>query len=107
VDNYIQTYLNNNLATYLSNYLDQFAIQSSSEVFDVAEEGVYEFELTMVPMDNTVVMFYVNGVMVGTNNSGVISIDGTTVTYNANGNYSYDLQAGDKVTIVYIHPVMH
>jgi hypothetical protein len=107
VDDYIQTYLDNNLETYLSNYLDQFAIQSSSEVFDVAEDGIYEFEISMVPMDNTAVMFYVNGVMVGTNTTSVISINGTAVTYNSSYNYNYELQAGDKVTIVYVHPAMH
>ncbi|MCQ2276025.1 MAG: hypothetical protein MJZ87_03660, partial [Bacteroidales bacterium] len=64
------------------------------------------FALT-VPSGQTVnttgrlVQFYINGVYVGDNKDGVVTVSGSTVTYVPAQNDGYALVAGDRVQIVY------
>lgn len=64
------------------------------------------FALT-VPSGQTVnttgrlVQFYINGVYVGDNKDGVVTVSGSTVSYVPAQNDGYALVAGDRVQIVY------
>ena len=76
----------------------------------IVTSGKTTFTLKNVPDDNHILRMYINGVMVGGNHTGVLTfsdnVQSKEVTYHADMNKnhngdSYNLQAGDKVTIVY------
>lgn len=79
------------------------ALQVTTEKF-IATAGQTSFTLGGTPNGN--VVCYVNGVMVGstsaTSANTVITVSGTTVTYQKSYNYNYTLQAGDVVTFMYV-----
>ena len=88
------------LSTQMSNLMTALnALQVTTEKF-IATAGQTSFTLTGTPNGN--VVMYVNGVMVGSTVSHVISVSGTTGTYHPSYNYSYTLQAGDVVTFMYV-----
>ena len=92
------------LATQVNNLMTALnALQVTSEKF-IATAGQTSFTLGGTPNGN--VVCYVNGVMVGstsaTSANTVITVSGTTVTYNSSYNYNYTLQAGDVVTFMYV-----
>ncbi len=56
---------------------------------------------TAVNSDTRLVQLYINGVYVGDNVDGVVTVSGTNVTYVPANNDSYALVAGDRIQIVY------
>ena len=77
-------------------------LQAHSEAF-VATAGQTAFTLSQAPLASGEVVCFVNGVMVGSKASNVVTVSGTNVTYNPAYNYDYALKAGDVVTFMYIH----
>ena len=75
------------------------ALQVTSKRF-VATAEQTQFNLGQAVISE--IVCYVNGVMVGSKTSGVITVSGNTVTYVPAQNYNYKLQAGDVVTFMYI-----
>jgi len=84
----------------------------AQDSFTVAQnqiEDTCNFVLKNVPDNQHILRMYINGVMVGGDHSGVLTIanaQNKTVTYHADknknhNNEAYNLKAGDKVTIVY------
>lgn len=51
--------------------------------------------------ENYVVQMYINGVYVGDQNDGVVSVSGKTITYSPTNNGSYALMANDRVQFVF------
>ena len=82
------------------------AVQEHSNKYN-ATAGQTSFTLSQAPASTRLVRIYINGVMVGDNDNtdtnfpAVISVSGTTVTYQPANNGNYALRAGDRVVIYY------
>jgi len=90
----------------ISPYLEPLAVHTASELTVITPNNIQQsLTLANTPKEDTEVLMYINGVMVGStaSDSGVISVNNKTVTYNPNANYGYNLQEGDKVTFVYVY----
>ena len=66
-----------------------------------ATEGQTTFTLNNTPNSNYLVRLYINGVMVGDSATGVVTVDGTTVTYVPAQNGGEPMEVGDKIIISY------
>ena len=78
-------------------------VKMEQEVF-VATAGQTAFVLQHEPMPTCIIRCYVNGVMVGSDRSGVLDVDDNNpkqVNYSATNNHNYLLKANDKITFVY------
>jgi hypothetical protein len=85
--------------TQLSNLLTAF--QVTSKRFVVSEAAQAEFNLGQAVTGE--IVCYVNGVMVGSKTSGVVTVNANNIaTYVPAQNYGYELQVGDVVTFMYI-----
>ena len=78
-------------------------LQARSEAFPVTTNGQTAFTLSSAPYVSGEVVCFVNGVMVGSKASHVITVSGANVTYNPAYNYDYALKVGDVVTFMYIN----
>ena len=89
-----------NTLTTLVNTLN---VQMEQELFS-ATAGQTAFTLQHAPKPTCIIRCYVNGVMVGSDRSGLLEIDSDVpqqVNHSAAYNRNYSLKANDKVTIVY------
>ena len=103
---YMADYMAQNLPTLMQPYMEALNIHTASELTVITPNNIQQsLTLANTPKEDTEVLMYINGVMVGStaSDSGVISVNNKTVTYNPNANYGYNLQAGDKVTFVYVY----
>lgn len=92
-----------NISTQLTQLVTALTtLQAHSEAF-VATNGQTAFTLSQAPLASGEVVCFVNGVMVGSKASHVLTVSGANVTYNPAYNYDYALKAGDVVTFMYIH----
>lgn len=104
MDTYIAGYMAQNLPTLMQPYMEALNIHTASELTVITPNNIQQLTLANTPKEDTEVLMYINGVMVGSTASGVISVNNNkTVTYNPNANYGYNLQEGDKVTFVYVY----
>lgn len=104
MDTYIAGYMAQNLPTLMQPYMEALNIHTASELTVITPNNIQQLTLANTPKEDTEVLMYINGVMVGSTASGVISVNNNkTVTYNPNANYGYNLQDGDKVTFVYVY----
>ncbi len=85
---------------YLNAYIDSRLGTETSQKF-TATDGQTNFTLTNAPKSNYLVRLYVNGVMVGDSATGVVTVSGTTVTYDPAQNGNKAMVAGDTVIISY------
>jgi len=85
------------------NVMNNLPTRMVEERDTVQTAGQTEFTLAQKARTDCVVKLYINGVMVGGNYNGVVTVanDQTTVTYVPAQNGNYALKANDKVTIVY------
>ena len=89
-----------NELTALVNMLN---VQMEQELF-AATAGQTAFTLQHAPKPTCMIRCYVNGVMVGSDRSGLLEINSDNpqqVNYSAAANRNYVLKANDKVTFVY------
>ena len=103
---YMADYMAQNLPTLMQPYMEALNIHTASELTVITPNNIQQsLTLANTPKEDTEVLMYINGVMVGStaSDSGVISVNNKTVTYNPNANYGYNLQDGDKVTFVYVY----
>lgn len=101
---YMADYMAQNLPTLMQPYMEALNIHTASELTVITPNNIQQLTLANTPKEDTEVLMYINGVMVGSTASGVISVNNNkTVTYNPNANYGYNLQDGDKVTFVYVY----
>lgn len=101
---YMADYMAQNLPTLMQPYMEALNIHTASELTVITPNNIQQLTLANTPKEDTEVLMYINGVMVGSTASGVISVNNNkTVTYNPNANYGYNLQEGDKVTFVYVY----
>lgn len=86
----------------LNAYIDSriAAATETSQKF-TATASQTSFTLTNAPKRNYLVRMYINGVMVGDSATGVVTVNGTTVTYVPAQNGNYSLTAGDTIIISY------
>lgn len=82
------------------------AAPMQKSVMSAATANQTAFTLTVpsgktIDATNYLVQMYINGVYVGDNINGVLTVTGTTATYAPANNGSYALMAGDRVQIVY------
>ena len=94
----LETNLNN-----LTELVNSLNIKMKQEKF-LANAGQTVFTLAEEAKTDCVVRMYINGVMVGGNHNGVVTINNSNikqVTYAPAENGDYALKANDKVTIVY------
>lgn len=104
MDTYMAGYMAQNLPTLMQPYMEALNIHTASELTVITPNNIQQLTLANTPKEDTEVLMYINGVMVGSTASGVISVNNNkTVTYNPNANYGYNLQEGDKVTFVYVY----
>ena len=70
-----------------------------------ATDGQTSFTLASEPSASYLVKMFINGVMVGDNSGSdaVITVSGTTATYNPANNGDYALKAGDRIAIYYFY----
>jgi len=85
---------------YLNAYIDSRLGTETSQKF-TATASQTSFTLTNAPKSNYLVRLYVNGVMVGDSATGVVTVSGTTVTYDPAQNGNKAMVAGDTVIISY------
>ena len=87
------------------NVMNNLPTRMVEERDTVQTAGQTEFTLSREARTDCVVRIYINGVMVGGNYNGVVTLatsnSQTTVTYVPAQNKGYALKANDKVTIVY------
>ena len=90
--------------TNLENFVNAQNIKMKQETFTATAEQT-SFTLDKEAKTDCVVRMYINGVMVGGNHNGVVTVANAnghaTVTYVPAENGNNELAAGDKVTIVY------
>ncbi len=79
--------------------------QETSDKFTVTTDGQTSFTLTQTPNTSYLVRIYRNGILLGDNNgsNSIITVNGTTVTYNAAQNDGDALQANDKIMFYYFY----
>ena len=78
-------------------------VQMEQELL-LATAGQTAFTLQHAPKPTCIIRCYINGVMVGSNRSGLLEIDEGNpqqLNYDASFNRNYTLKANDKVTFVY------
>ena len=87
------------------NVMNNLPTRMVEERDTVQTAGQTNFTLAREARTDCVVRLYINGVMVGGNYNGVVTLatsnSQTTVTYVPAQNKGYALKANDKVTIVY------
>ena len=69
----------------------------------IATDGQTTFTLDSEPKANYLVKMFINGVLVGDNDDAVITVSGTTATYDPSKNGDKVLVAGDKIVIYYFY----
>ena len=82
-----------------SNYVKTTELPTEQSAKFSATAGQTAFTITSTPNAKYLVKFYINGILVGDNNTGVVTVSGTTVTYVPAQNEDYALEAGDKILI--------
>nr|MCR4964305.1 hypothetical protein [Bacteroidales bacterium] len=87
----IDTYIANHIPTETSKKFTATAAQTS---FPLTVDGE-----ASTPNSNYLVRMYINGIMVGDSATGVVTVNGTTVTYVPAQNGNTSLKAGDTVII--------
>lgn len=85
---------------YLNAYIDSRLGTETSQKF-TATDGQTNFTLTNAPKSNYLVRMYINGVMVGDSATGVVTVNGTTVTYVPAQNGNKALEDGDTIILSY------
>jgi hypothetical protein len=87
----------------LTTLVSSLNVHMEQEHFN-ATDGQTSFSLQHAPKPTCIIRCYVNGVMVGSNSSGLLEIDSENpqqINYSAIYNRNYSLKTDDKVTIVY------
>ena len=82
-----------------SNYVKTSNLSTEQSAKFSATAGQTAFTITSTPNAKYLVKIYINGILVGDNNTGVVTVSGTTVTYVPAQNEDYALEAGDKILI--------
>lgn len=109
---YNKTHVNDTLDKYYTKSQINDTLNAYAKTSDIPVEKKYKatatenqtaFTLTEAP-DTThyFVKLFINGIMVGDHEDGVITVDGTTVTYVPGQNGGNQLRAGDRVVIYYL-----
>ena len=94
----------NTFKTLLDAHIDsRIAAATETSMKFTATDGQTSFTLNHTPKANYVVRLYINGVMVGDSATGVVTVNGTTVTYVPGQNDNYNLKAGDKVILSFFY----
>ena len=96
-----KTQFQNLLNAYIDSRIPAAATETSMKF--TATAGQTSFTLNHTPKTNYVVRLYINGVMVGDSATGVVTVNGTTVTYVPAQNDDYSLKAGDKVILSFFY----
>ena len=94
----LRQYLND-----LTSLVSTLNVHMEQEQF-TATDGQTAFTLQHTPKPTCIIRCYVNGVMVGSNSSGLLEIDSENpqqINYSAIYNRNYSLKTDDKITIVY------
>ena len=94
-----RTQFQNLLNAYIDSRLGAAATETSQKFSATA--GQTSFTLTNAPKSNYLVRMYINGVMVGDSATGVVTVNGTTVTYVPAQNGNKALEAGDTIILSY------
>ena len=100
VNNYLTTneYINEQ-ALIDSNYVKTTELPTEQSAKFTATAGQTAFTISSTPNTNYLVKIYINGILIGDNNTGVVTVSGTTVTYVPAENEDYALEADDKILI--------
>ena len=94
-----RTQFQNLLNAYIDSRVPAAATETSQKFSATA--GQTSFTLTNAPKSNYLVRMYINGVMVGDSATGVVTVNGTTVTYVPAQNGNKALEAGDTIILSY------
>ena len=100
VNNYLTTneYINEQ-ALIDSNYVKTTELPTEQSAKFTATAGQTVFTISSTPNTNYLVKIYINGILIGDNNTSVVTVSGTTVTYVPAENEDYALEAVDKILI--------
>ncbi|MBQ9434606.1 MAG: hypothetical protein IJU33_00580, partial [Bacteroidales bacterium] len=82
-----------------SNYVKTTELPTEQSAKFTATAGQTAFTISSTPNTNYLVKIYINGILIGDNNTSVVTVSGTTVTYVPAENEDYALEAGDKILI--------
>ena len=100
----ILTTLNTRIDSVI-NVMNNMPTKTVEDIFTVQTAGQTQFTLAHEARTDCIVRMYINGVMVGGNHKGVVTMANSnnhaTVTYVPAQNGNYELKANDVVTIVY------
>lgn len=100
----ILTTLNTRIDSVI-NVMNNMPTKTVEDIFTVQTAGQTQFTLAHEARTDCIVRMYINGVMVGGNHNGVVTVANSnnlaTVTYVPAQNGNYELKANDVVTIVY------
>lgn len=100
----ILTTLNTRIDSVI-NVMNNMPTKTVEDIFTVQTAGQTQFTLAHEARTDCIVRMYINGVMVGGNHKGVVTVANSnnhaTVTYVPAQNGNYALKANDVVTIVY------
>lgn len=100
----ILTTLNTRIDSVI-NVMNNLPTKTVEDIFTVQTAGQTQFTLAHEARTDCIVRMYINGVMVGGNHNGVVTVANSnnhaTVTYVPAQNGNYELKANDVVTIVY------
>ena len=100
----ILTTLNTRIDSVI-NVINNMPTKTVEDIFTVQTAGQTQFTLAHEARTDCIVRMYINGVMVGGNHNGVVTVANSnnhaTVTYVPAQNGNYELKANDVVTIVY------
>lgn len=94
-----RTQFQNLLNAYIDSRVPAAATETSQKFSATA--GQTSFTITNAPKSNYLVRMYINGVMVGDSATGVVTVNGTTVTYVPAQNGNKALEAGDTIILSY------
>ena len=86
-----------------SNYVKTTDLPTEHSAKFSATAGQTAFTIASAPHANYLVKIYINGILIGDNNTGVVTVSGTTVTYVPAENENYALEAGDKILIYWFN----
>jgi hypothetical protein len=96
----LATALQDNIDTTSQNIRN--AIPKEKKAKFAAAAGQTDFDLGTEPnTTNAYVKMFINGIMVGDNEDGVITISGTTATYVPAENGGYELKADDRIVFYF------